>query len=72
MGRPKTKYCPHGHDKEAPHGSYLAQIKTLAGRLIIRRNCAMCVKLRARADYWATKLELPARKAASPLQVPQP
>lgn len=45
MARPRRRFCPHGHDKDAPGGSYNTVQYTVKGTLVFRRNCAMCDKL---------------------------
>ena len=42
MSRPRKRFCPHGHDKDAPNGSYWRYIHTLKGTKIRARDCRKC------------------------------
>ncbi len=49
MARPRSKYCPKGHDKDAPGGSCWRKGRTLKGTINTKRSCAICDKLRIKA-----------------------
>lgn len=40
-GRKRRRFCIHGHDKEAPGGSYFSWTRTDKG-LYHRRECKLC------------------------------
>lgn len=42
MPRPRTRYCPQGHDKDAPGGSYWFWTRTLKGTPVRQRDCKIC------------------------------
>lgn len=42
MGRPRKRFCPYGHDKDAPGGSAWSRAKTYKGVYIAKRVCAEC------------------------------
>lgn len=66
MSRPRKRYCPHGHDKDAPGGSYWSKTKTLKGTLVWQRVCRECHKYTLRAAYWLRVLGLRPRTSPSP------
>lgn len=48
MSRPRKRFCPQGHDKDAEGGSYWTHIKNENGRLVRKRTCAQCTRNRVR------------------------
>lgn len=42
-----ARFCPHGHDKEAPAGSYYS-FKRVKGKRVRTRHCAQCDRDRRR------------------------
>jgi len=49
MGRNRTQICPHGHNKDAPNGSYWSRRRTYKGTWTNTRLCAECMRLRDKA-----------------------
>lgn len=42
MAKPRKRYCPKGHDKDALSGSKFNMTKTLKGSEILVRDCRLC------------------------------
>ena len=42
MARPRIRFCPKGHDKDAPGGSHWFQVRTLKGTITWQRRCVKC------------------------------
>jgi hypothetical protein len=42
MSRPRQRFCPHGHDKDAPGNSRWEQVLTLKGTSTGHRSCIPC------------------------------
>lgn len=44
MSRPRKRFCPQGHDKDAPGGSKWYRTRTNKGTWTKARQCVLCVK----------------------------
>lgn len=42
MAKPRVRFCPKGHDKDAPDGSKFYMAKTLKGTEVLVRDCRLC------------------------------
>lgn len=51
MAHPLVRYCPHGHDKNAPGGQY---VSVSYGKR--RRECAGCARRWALARYYRKQI----------------
>ena len=52
----KKRFCKHGHDKYAPHGSYIRKFRSKNGEIKFYVACAVCLreveKIIAKRWYW--------------------
>ena len=51
MARPRVRFCPYGHDKDAKGGSSWSEVKTFKGTITHRRRCNECNRRIARNYY---------------------
>lgn len=56
MARPRTRFCPYGHDKDAVDGSRWGWGFSLKGTRVALRECRLCAKTRSK--NWKDKLRL--------------
>src|ERR1017187_6610857 len=68
MAQPRRRFCPRGHDKDLPNGSYWSTDHTLKGTPTRQRQCAECHKLAADAQRIARRACIHCHKA--PAEVP--
>lgn len=51
MARPRKRFCPQGHDKDAKNGIYWRSSTTTKGTLVMMRVCAQCARDKAMKRY---------------------
>ena len=70
MAAPRVRFCPRGHDKDAPGGSYWSHDRNYKGHLIKHRHCAECQRMWKRQRYAAKVFQLRIHKDANSDQTP--